>query len=70
MIWKLRDLVEWTRSNNTRDLSTDAWMPTRPLNYQFESLRERLRAVWLVFTGQAEAVIWPEDEKKVFGESK
>lgn len=26
------------------------------------SLQSRFRCAWLVFTGRADAVIWPEDE--------
>lgn len=32
------------------------WVCARPLPYY--SLRNRLRATWLVFTGQADALIW------------
>lgn len=41
----------------SRDTDGD-WIPARPLG--FVSWRERLRATWLVFTGQADALIWPE----------
>lgn len=33
------------------------WAPSRPEG--FSSLSYRLRATWLVFTGQADALIWP-----------
>jgi hypothetical protein len=32
------------------------WVPARPL--PFYSLFGRLRATWLVFTGQADALLW------------
>lgn len=33
------------------------WVPARPLGYP--SLRQRLKAAWMVFTGRADAVVWP-----------
>lgn len=33
------------------------WVPARPIGFQ--SLRHRIRATWLVWTGQADALIWP-----------
>jgi hypothetical protein len=33
------------------------WVPARPLG--FMSLSSRLRAAWLVFTGRADALLWP-----------
>lgn len=37
-----------------------SWYPARPLGYP--SLRHRFRCAWLVFTGKADAVIWPEGQ--------
>lgn len=37
-------------------LSDGRWVLARPLG--FMSWRERLRATWLVFTGQADALKW------------
>lgn len=36
------------------------WYPARPSGLQ--SLYYRLKAAYLVFTGQADAIIWPQDE--------
>lgn len=36
------------------------WVPARPIGFQ--SLGSRLRATWLVFTGRADALIWPEGQ--------
>ena len=33
------------------------WMPARPLGYY--SLKSRLKLAWLVFTGKADALLWP-----------
>lgn len=35
------------------------WVLAVPMPYQ-KNIRERIRAAWWVFTGKAEAVIWPE----------
>ncbi len=39
----------------------DHWAPARPLG--FFSIGNRLKCAWLVFTGKADALIWPQDEK-------
>jgi hypothetical protein len=36
------------------------WYPARPEGYP--SLRYRIRAAWLVFTGRADALIWPDEQ--------
>lgn len=33
-----------------------SWVPARPIG--FPTVWERLRATWLVFTGQADALVW------------
>jgi hypothetical protein len=33
------------------------WVPARPLG--FPSFGYRIKAAWLVFTGRADALIWP-----------
>jgi len=36
------------------------WVPARPIAYQ--SWKQRWRAAWLVFKGDADALIWPEGQ--------
>jgi len=33
------------------------WVPARPLG--FNSIPSRLRLAWMVFKGQADALVWP-----------
>jgi len=33
------------------------WVPARPMGYA--SIRNRFKCAWLVFTGKADALIWP-----------
>lgn len=40
--------------------TTRGWCIARPDG--LNSLYERLRCTWLVFTGKADAVRWPEDD--------
>ena len=35
------------------------WVPARPLGYY--SFKNRLKCAWMVFTGRADALVWPED---------
>ena len=54
----------WIRSIANPDVSTGLadgrWVPARPI--AFQSLRERIRATWLVWTGRADALVWPGDQ--------
>lgn len=36
------------------------WVPARPEGYA--SILVRFRAAWLVFTGRADALVWPEGQ--------
>ena len=38
------------------------WVPVRPINHRVRNLRERLRDAWLVLTGKADALVWPEGQ--------
>lgn len=38
------------------------WVPARPENYKYRTLREKLKDAWWVFTGKADAVVWPEGQ--------
>lgn len=34
------------------------WIPVRPMGWTGYALRRRLKAAWMVFTGNADAVRW------------
>ena len=54
-MYDIRDL-----HNNTDSVEIDGqWVPARPVNTHYRTLRERLRDAWWVFAGRADAVIWP-----------
>jgi hypothetical protein len=38
----------------------DRWVPCRA--YTITSLRERIRMAWMVFTGKADALIYPDQQ--------
>lgn len=42
---------------NQQEYAPGQWGPARPLG--FASFKYRIRAAWLVFTGKADAIIWP-----------
>ena len=50
---------QWVRSLNEAQagLPDGRWVPARALGFQ--SVFTRWRAAWLVFTGRADALIWP-----------
>lgn len=57
-IWKLKELIEQMQS--TQAEINGKWVPARP--FGSFSWRNRLKAVWSVFTGKADVVIWPEGQ--------
>lgn len=57
-IIKLDSLI--ASANETQANINRKWVPSRPIG--FISWRYRVEAAWLVFTGKADAVIWPEDQ--------
>jgi hypothetical protein len=59
-MYLLEDLVRMATANQTK--INLKWVPARPANYQFLTLRERLRDAWAVFQGKADAVKWPENQ--------
>jgi hypothetical protein len=58
-LWYLKDLYDEV-TNGPRTCVKGHWVPERPLS--FHSLRRRFRFAWMVFKGEADAVVWPEDE--------
>jgi hypothetical protein len=54
-------LPEWPRYQ-----SGQRWLLARPMG--LFSLRNRIYLAWLVFTGKADALVWPEDEHLVWRE--
>ena len=57
-VWKLRDLL-----NSIQSCSAEIdgkWIPARPIG--FFSIGHRIRAALAVFTGKADALIWPGDQ--------
>ena len=57
-IYKLRQLYEAITKGPQASSDGKNWHPARPLGYY--SLKSRLKAAWLVFKGDADAVIWPK----------
>ena len=57
--WQLKDLINIAKSNQTFS-NSGKWIPARPMGYP--SPLSRIRIAWLVFTGKADAVIWPEGQ--------
>ena len=46
--------------NSTQTEINGNWVPARPLG--FYSIGYRLKAAWLVFTGQCDALKWPKGQ--------
>ena len=60
-VWRMGELIK--HLNTVQGQGDDGkWRPVRPIPPRF--LRWRLRAAWLVFTGKADALIWPEGDRR------
>jgi hypothetical protein len=57
-VHKVIDLMMFAKDNVT--CIRGHWVPARPLG--LASIINRIKCAWLVFTGKADAVIWPEDD--------
>ena len=58
MKWTLKEL---------QNLDTDAeingkWVPARPINYKYRTLKQRITEAWAVFTGRMDSFAWPEGQ--------
>lgn len=47
-------------SQTLKEVYTGVWVPARPES--LSGLRMRLMSAWLVFSGKADALIWPGDQ--------
>ena len=60
-MWTLESLFE--RANDTMIEINGNWMPCRPLPwYGLQGVIRRAKSAWAVFTGRADAFVWPEGQ--------
>lgn len=60
-LWRMAELIDEVANPNEGTeigLPDGSWHPARPMQ-DIPSLFKRIRTAWLVFTGRADAVIWP-----------
>jgi hypothetical protein len=58
VFWTLRQIKDY--ADNTQCQLNGRWVPARPRGYP--SFLTRLRLAWMVFTGRADALVWPEGQ--------
>lgn len=60
-MWTLKDLQD---PDMPQAYINGKWVPSRPENYKpkYLSFIERIKIIWAIWTGKAEAFIWPEDQ--------
>lgn len=54
-VWILMDLLKHCKETLSHE--EEGWVPARPLG--LDTIQQRFKAAWLVFSGQADAVKWP-----------
>lgn len=60
-IYKLEQVAKLAiEANPSASNDGKNWVPARPIGYA--SWRKRVNAAWLVFTGRADAVLWPQEQ--------
>jgi len=57
-VYSLRHIVD--KHNDSQTEINGKWVPARPIGLY--SLRERFRIAFMVFTGKADALTWPEGQ--------
>jgi hypothetical protein len=55
--WTISHLIEHIETGPTTISPSGRFVPARP--YGFYSLGNRFRLAWMVFTGKADALLWP-----------
>jgi hypothetical protein len=59
-IWSMENLCKYLRHGPVVLTQDHRQVPARTIGYF--SFRNRLKAAWLVYTGKADALIWPEGQ--------
>ena len=54
-MYKLSSLVY---SDTYQKAPNSKWIPARPLNEDYKTLRQHIKEAWLVFIGKASAFTW------------
>jgi hypothetical protein len=62
--WTIYSLEKHFREGPYSEIRTGEWVPARP--YGLYSLSNRFRLAWMVFTGKADALRWPEQMPKAY----
>lgn len=57
MVYQLKDI----ESNCMTEIN-GKWVPVRPINYKYRTLKEKILEAWNVFIGRADAFMWPEGQ--------
>lgn len=60
ILYMSRQFLETCQELMARAPGAPGYVPARPLGWS--SIRVRLRAAWLVFTGKADALVWEQDQ--------
>lgn len=62
MIWQLDALLDSANRVKCKEPNSNEWVPSRPDNFKYESWARRIKAAFLVLTGKADAVVWPNNQ--------
>ena len=59
-LWEFRQLQNYGELVGAEAQINGKWVPARPLG--LGTIVSRLKLAWMVFTGKADAVVWPEGQ--------
>lgn len=59
-LWSLKSLMKACDDSIQVGLPDGSYVPARP--FGFYGLSNRLSLAWMVFTGKADAFVWPGDQ--------
>ena len=57
-MWTLKQLQNW----NVGSEINGEWVPARPINWKYRTMRQRLYEAWAVFIGKADVFLWPSNQ--------
>jgi len=60
MLYTLKELQDFKCSVYTE--INGKWVPARPVNWKYRSIPEKIKEALAVFTGKADAFVWPEGQ--------
>lgn len=67
-LYTLRTLNSEQVLNSRVKIGENKWVPLRPIFHK--PFWQRVKIAWMVFKGEADAVLWPEDDLSEYNDAR